>query len=102
LRGRDRGSASTLIDFAEAIASDLLRTDCESLSAIDGARMDVRELLLVRRFGGDPSLSVKQAAEVLSGVLGVEITIAGAARLLRREFEPSDPQRFPGEQALRA
>jgi len=62
--------------------------------------VNVSEILLARRFDGDPSLSTAQACEVLSNLLGADLTVA-AARLLRREYERSDPTDVPGEQALR-
>jgi hypothetical protein len=99
---RDAGERGTLCDIAEALASELLTMGCDSEPASGKSDTFVRELLLMRRFGGDPSLSVREVLELLSGILGVEVTIAAAARLVRREFEPSDPGNFPGEQAMRA
>jgi hypothetical protein len=62
----------------------------------------VQKLLLASRFGLDPSLSVKQAAEVVSDLVGAEVSIAGAARLIRGVLDDSDPEDFPSEQAMRA
>lgn len=90
-----------LTEFAQDLAHELLMIDVESISP-DGRTTDVRALLEGKRFTGDPSLTVSEAAAVLSDRSGAGLTLAGAGRLVRESFDPGDPEAFPGARAMRA
>jgi hypothetical protein len=85
-------------DFAGTLARQLLAMSGHFSPSIPRAQT----ALLEQNFEDDPSLSVEQAMRALSDVLGVNLTVASAARFVRQEYRDDDPDQFPGAQAMRA
>ena len=93
---RDRREAR---DFADLLAVHVIEKwgDCPDVD-------EARDQLLHQPFAFDPSISVREAAEVVSRALGSTLGVADFACMMheRPDRVGGDADRFPSEAAMRA